>query len=120
VDLQPFNGTNYYRLKQVDRNGKSRLYPIVAVKGPVAENRSFDISPNPNNGSFRIEASGLPQGQVITVKIIGGTGRIVMEKEVWRQPNETAITIQTDLSEGIYYADISTASFRQLKKLVIQ
>lgn len=56
VDPDPYDGISYYRLKQVDNDGKYGFSDIVAVN--MNANTQLTVFPNPSNGLFSVGLSG--------------------------------------------------------------
>ncbi len=53
IDENPFSGTSYYRLVQIDLDGTESVYGPIAVdmtKGASSADRGIRVFPNPNNG----------------------------------------------------------------------
>lgn len=50
VDQQATYGVNYYRLRQMDTDGRSQVFRSVSVIIDSPENRLFSVYPNPNRG----------------------------------------------------------------------
>lgn len=46
TDNLPLNGLNYYRLKQIDKDGKSTISNVVKIDFPL-KNTAFNVFPNP-------------------------------------------------------------------------
>lgn len=55
VDSFPYSGANYYRLRQVDINGKETLSQIVLVNMLMKEREALRVYPNPVTGNFQID-----------------------------------------------------------------
>lgn len=52
-DLQPYSGRTWYRILQVDRDGRARFSPVVMV-GPENFELGLQLYPNPVQNSFRL------------------------------------------------------------------
>lgn len=53
-DLNPFSGTNYYRLKQVDHDGSFEYSKVITV-GYNNSGNSINVFPNPSNRLIKIQ-----------------------------------------------------------------
>ncbi|NCU05832.1 MAG: T9SS type A sorting domain-containing protein, partial [Chitinophagaceae bacterium] len=72
MDKNPASGNNYYRLKQIDLDGKTNYSEIVRVTNNVLKNIS--IFPNPVNSSTRIYSKEpFKAGQVLQITNATGT-----------------------------------------------
>ncbi len=74
TDLNPFE-TTYYRLKQLDYDGKFEYSRVIAVKG---EGPILNIFPNP--AQEYLSVSGIGQNRQLT--IIDQNGRVVLKRQV--------------------------------------
>lgn len=93
TDSAPLSGLNYYRLKQLDHDGKFAYSKLVNVNLPV--NSQISVYPNPTMGDLFIEterASG-------RIQVTDMLGRIVFEKRMVKP--RTYIDVK-DLSPGMY------------------
>ena len=72
LDLQPLNGYNYYRLKQIDINGQIVYSEIVRFNNQVRKNLS--VFPNPfNNTTNLYSKESFKAGQIIQIIDSKGT-----------------------------------------------
>ncbi len=106
----PVNGENYYRLCQVDFDGKFERTDIIIVTITQSHNFTFDIFPNPAAHYLKIESEDLI-GEL--VQIFSVNGQLV--KEFQHQSLITDLSIN-DLSNGIYFVKAG----EQVEKLIIQ
>ena len=87
VDYNPNIGINYYRLKQVDYDGKFEYFKIISIEFGIEDD--FILHPNPNNGEFTIRTD-----KIIT--ILNSLGQSVkFKKDIYN--------IKIDYIPGIYY-----------------
>jgi Secretion system C-terminal sorting domain len=112
----------YYRLKQVDLNGKYVHTRSISVKIYAAE---FSIFPNPNNGTFSIDVPSVNLHEELSVKIYNALGQIVHESvESVKNHNITGsrvdVTPSQLLPKGIYFSTISFKGETHQLKLVVQ
>lgn len=85
---------NYYRIKQVDLDGRYYYSEIVYIE--VVRNQSFNVYPNPTSDLLIME--GISSGQSLTIQIYNTSGQLVMIKEeVEREIDVFA------LREGLYH-----------------
>jgi hypothetical protein len=120
-DKNPHNGTNYYRLTTVDKDSKTQVFDILAVKFSLDE-AVILVYPNPlNTTTINIRLSGIKtdklsatlssiSGNLITSEIINtntGNGEYVMQLNQKPAP-------------GIYTLKISGSQIERNIKLVVQ
>ncbi len=79
-DITPLGGTNYYRLKQVDKDGKFSMSKVVAIKGLKPTSLQLvGVYPNPavNKLNVNIES---PVADFVTLLVTDMTGKVLMNK----------------------------------------
>lgn len=74
IHRTPARGENYYRIRQVDNDGREEIYPpkSIYVKGNHAV---LETIPNPSNGEFDVVAN----VEFERIKVLDLTGRVVLE-----------------------------------------
>jgi hypothetical protein len=99
TDLQPLNGTSFYRLKITDRNGPLSHSRIVRVRRQLNV-RGLQVFPNPATDVLNAQIN---TNEAITMKIIDAGGRIWKQQTINFNGNTTfAVDIQA-LPSGNYY-----------------
>lgn len=99
-DDAPGSGDNFYRLKQVDRDGSYKFSEIIVV---TVNNKEFEIFPNPATDYINIHHN--LQNEVY-VEIVTATGRDIY---TLFQENNTHKSFEVDISDlpqGIYIIKI--------------
>lgn len=116
IDNSPIEGINYYRLKQIDLDGKYEYSKIVStVFGKEAE--AFEILGNPTQSSnITLLLKNLPIEQL---RLFSATGQNI-PFESTASNNRLTIQPKTSLSSGIYYLVLENANKRYFKKLAIE
>ncbi|MHA4736401.1 T9SS type A sorting domain-containing protein [Dyadobacter sp. MSC1_007] len=104
TDLQPFE-TSYYRLKQLDYDGKFEYSKVIAVRGDQVE---IKVYPNPAQELLTVSGTKSKSD----VRIYNNAGRLVMKHGL----NANGQVDIKGLSNGIYNVTIGGYS----KKLLIQ
>ena len=118
IDDSPFEGINYYRLKEVDLNGKENYSVIKSIDIQNHDNH-FEIYPNPANQSIFIE--GLINSDNYTIEIINISGQIIFQNKFeLEELNPLKIDIKS-LNPGIYFLTVFSekaqkASFKFIKE----
>jgi Secretion system C-terminal sorting domain len=103
IDAKPFAGENYYRLVQVDFNGKEALSNVVLVKNSAAT--KFELSATyPNPATTAINATlTATTSQKVTINVTDMAGKIVVTKSIETfVGNNTIQLATTQLASGSY------------------
>jgi len=102
TDVKPVNGTNYYRLKQIDNDGKFTYSGIIQLKNVIAD-FAWSVYPNPvvDNGWMQVQ---LPNAAKVSVQIVSSTGNIIsMIDKGTLQTGTYSIPLNlNNASKGIY------------------
>jgi hypothetical protein len=96
TDYEPYTGISYYRLKQVDFDGKEEIFPMVVVEieGLPFEEPRLNIHPNPyKSGDVVVDIGGFNEQEEVLVMISDISGNPICQKRMY--PNAT------DMSRGI-------------------
>jgi hypothetical protein len=102
---------NYYRLKQVDLDGKIQYSNVKSVYVSFGENAM--VYPNPSNGSFRIKFEDQYMTGYMIVSITNLLGQQVYAENV--QVHDGKIDIQNHkLVSGMYMLEIQNSDGEQL------
>jgi hypothetical protein len=119
TDYNPYGGTSYYRLVQVDYNGQSETFKWVAVTIDKTEDFSVNLYPNPSsNGELHLELNNL-SGQAI-VEIFDMAGRIMFTRIYSNGGEQRVIDLQPSLAKGIYNIRITNNEQSVSKRLVVR
>ncbi|CAN5505090.1 hypothetical protein BH11BAC1_BH11BAC1_30390 [soil metagenome] len=102
-DVDVCTGTLYYRLKQVDIDGRFTYSDVVAVS---CKNSLVSLSPNPARNTFNLNFY-QPQSGNVTVEVSDLVGQVLLTKifDIEKGYNDRTIDIST-LANGIYYLKI--------------
>lgn len=111
TDASPLNGTNYYRLKMIDRDG---TYDFSRIVNAIFAGSSTTIYPNPAIDHFKVNKS----EQVATIKITDLTGRKLSSHQYELQ--EGNIVNVNGVPAGLYLVTIEDINGnRSTQKLFI-
>jgi poly(3-hydroxybutyrate) depolymerase len=114
-DSEPFNGVNYYRLSQTDRDGKTAFFNIVSVRVTGAETVIRAYPTILNGGPLKIQVSNLDADKV-NIRIIDMSGRLMYKK---RGIDQTSFFIpSSSLTTGLNIVEISTSSMSRIIKVL--
>lgn len=107
----PVKGTNFYRLRQQDLDGRNSLSET--VKAQVANNNFFTISDNPGKGIYKIQMANT--AEMLQLVVTDAAGKVVVNKK-------TAAGNQVlDLSKeapGVYWLVIKKGDAQTGLKLI--
>jgi uncharacterized protein YkwD len=100
--------TYYYRLRQIDANGRSELSKIVAINVELAD-RDVHLFPNPSaDGRFTLVASGADQ---LSLQLVNTAGIELPVRTQAASASATVIPLQV-LTPGLYWVKVQDAKGR--------
>jgi hypothetical protein len=109
----------YYRLRQVDEDGREQLSPVVVVNWESPASAAMQLYPNPATGTQRVQVQleTMPtRGAMLAV--YGSLGR-----QLWRVPatDQTVLLDAARLGRGLYHVVLLDAAGRRMgsQRLVI-
>jgi hypothetical protein len=91
IHENPTLGMNYYRIKQVDFNGKYSLSQVVSVN---FEGEEMTLYPNPGKGEIRVNSTVAEQ-----LLIYDQYGMIILEEQLKKGENQLNLG---NLQQGLY------------------
>jgi hypothetical protein len=113
-DNNPAGGINYYRLKEVDRDGNFYISPVVSVK--FNEPEGLEIYPNPAGNYTNIISQRYP---IVDVNLYDVTGKLI--RAIHPSGVQTSLQFNTaDLSKGVYIISVKTTVITYRQKLFKQ
>ncbi|MCW3105529.1 MAG: hypothetical protein JWQ09_35 [Segetibacter sp.] len=117
-DLKPFSGDNYYRLKQVDKDGNYSYSKIVKVAIDVTGDE-YVVYPNPvvNKTTVRF----LNEMKQLTIRLADASGKLVYKRTAGsvKAGEEFDIPVK-GFSKGIYIMTLSTTKGTSNEKIIVQ
>ena len=121
IDGKPLPGNNFYRLAQVDIDGKITYFNILKVVNPVSANQLyFQLMPNPVVNTMRIEMLNPSKGtlQVILTDIQGQqvrTWNFQKTNPFWEQSIDVS-----GIPKGNYILQVKGNNISEVKRFIKQ
>lgn len=113
-DNLPLNGTSYYRIKQVDKDGRMQMSVVRSVNFNAGY--SLTIAPNPATDLIRITMDRI-SNTVSNIQLFDAAGNLVFKE----QTNLSKVNINTSaFARGLYFVKISNAGEVALQKVLLQ
>lgn len=109
----------YYRIKQVDKDGKFYYTQVVMIK--VTKPTQINVSPNPFVSFININYNSLVKER-IQISIVTADGKTVATKQadVINGSNALQLTALDNLSVGVYFLRLQSSTGMQVVKIIKQ
>jgi hypothetical protein len=119
VDPDPYPGISYYRLKQVDNDGKFAYSEMMAVN--FSGGNAMTVYPSPSSGNFNVSISG-EKGKAVLLIVRDALGREFYSKVLLLDNDDftQAIDLSGKIPSGIYMVTASSDDRVLEKKIVIR
>ncbi|MFD2246058.1 T9SS type A sorting domain-containing protein [Pontibacter ruber] len=121
-DKKAAQGTNYYRIRQVDFDGKYELSNVIAIENRASlATTGMVVYPNPATGSnITISLGNAASGNTL-IRITNMNGRVVFTQEVAAGEQQVDISLPSlQIPQGMYMVSLQDGSSLQTQKLIIR
>lgn len=113
-DNDPINGVLYYRLKQVDFNGKYKYYGPVSVNCYDIKSDGLSVYPNPASESVFISGNTHSQAEIVLYNIYGDVVASYISNDI---SVPTAISL-VEFEKGFYFVAVKIKEKSKFFKIV--
>lgn len=115
-DVQPFKGLNFYRLKQLDKDGRFKYSVIVKVFFGDESRKDLQLFPQPASSFLNVVFGGT--GSQLFIQVYDAGGKVVMNE---RRQQSSTFTVETStLATGSYWIVVSDGITQQSGRFVKQ
>jgi len=112
IDVSPYLGTSYYRLKQTDFDGRFSYSKIVAVN--IESFNTVLIYPNPTNDIITITGA---EANLEEIRILNSSNQDVTQLAKFKEQGKQRLFIDlSNLSEGLYFIKTKTTANKVYKQ----
>ena len=115
TDAQPLQGDDYYRLQQVDVNGKFTYSNTIHLN--FSATLTLQIDPNPVHGTANLYIGNA--SQALSIQLFSGNGQLLRQWSV--TPGQTTLPVDVSgLAKGLYTVKAISATGIVIQKLLVQ
>ncbi|MBI1224065.1 MAG: T9SS type A sorting domain-containing protein [Bacteroidetes bacterium] len=112
TDTKSFNGTNYYRLMQVDSDGRLQYSNIIAFESCNGVNGGFSIFPNPSSGKYYFSAIESIDA-IKSIEIFDAFGKRVFSSNHFQPELDLS-----ELTDGTYILQVVSNTGVKVEKII--
>ncbi len=115
LDNEAFFGVRYYRLKQVDKDGRYIYSRVVAVNKGRFVNKLLNVYPNPAVGPVHVRFTSA-EAAGVTIQVVNAHGQLLLSRDTKVQQGLNEVVFDSDkLPAGVYYIRLSGLSNETLQ-----
>ncbi len=120
TDYNPKNGVNYYRLKQVDRDGQFTYSPARAVRFDLVENGMVKYYPNPTNGMLGVAMTGNMKIEAKVINVSNAAGIVVRQIRLGANSPDVIQLNMNGFAKGTYFIQVKSSTTNSTSRIVLQ
>jgi hypothetical protein len=110
ADNNGTSGSNYYRLRQVDIDGKEKLYDPINVSCAETTAGYFTSYPNPSGNEFQVVVNNKEILGACTLNIVDAQGKVIDQRSIEVKDGINMFVISEKLNPGIYFLNITNGT----------
>ena len=119
TDNTPVIGINYYRLKQMDLDGRFTYSPIATVKFSKTDLLGFSFFPNPATDVLKINI-GLIENENATIKLVNNLGQTIISQNIRKSNSASVINFNiSNIASGNYYLELKDGANKITEKVLV-
>ncbi len=120
IDESPIKGTNFYRLMQIDLDGKTAFSKVVSVRFADKENLNLSFFPNPAKDRVVVLVDQI-EDKNASIEIVDLQGKRIQSLTLTNQQSNSNIILDVShLTKGLYIIKLNTGTTIKTSKLIIQ
>lgn len=121
TDNRPLAGPNYYRLKQVDRNGSFVYTPVRMIAFGKMPPSSIIVYPQPASQYVRLKLPPELDGKNVVLNVINSAGSLEKQVRISLNRGSNLYTLPVSkLAKGIYFLHLGCSDKMYISQLVIE
>jgi len=113
TDKQPLNGTNYYKLLQIDNDGETTEQGIRSLKFSIQAS-AIQLYPNPTDDEINVSFG---DGNLTSVKLIDVNGKVLQYIKVNDAETSRKISL-VNYPAGVYFVQLIGKHHMESKKVI--
>jgi Secretion system C-terminal sorting domain len=120
IDNNPVQGINYYRLKQIDIDGRFIYTPVRHIIFDKLDAGAVKYYPNPTNGILTVELASINSNEIRVINICNATGAVINQLKIAASAGNK---MQIDLSKyakGIYFIQVKTVTINSTERIILK
>ena len=119
TDNSPLNGTNYYRLRQVDNDGKQTYSSTVSVNFSTTDKVGFSFYPNPVKTKIVVALQTI--GTVnASISLVNADGRTIKTMVLTNQNSNSNVQFDVaNIARGNYFLVLKDGASTKTSKVVV-
>jgi hypothetical protein len=118
VDEAPMFGVSYYRLVQIDYDGKSSASKVNVIDN--SKLRSVIAFPNPGGKeALKLQIRGF-RNQEISIEIKSLYGSTILSKSIKVDADNLTYNLPSNAAEGSYILTVKSSNYISVKKVIVQ
>ncbi len=121
IDLTPSAGTNYYRIKAIDVNGKATYSAVVSIKQTGLISSAIAVYPNPvKNKQLNFVLN--TDAANYTLKVTSILGQSVVARTISHNGGTASysVALPSDLAKGTYFVKLSNGKDQLTKTITVE
>lgn len=120
TDNNPLKGTNYYRLKQVDNDGKATYSSTVAVKFSDVQSLGFTFYPNPVKNKLTVLVEKIETNNA-SLNMISIDGKLIKSYTLKTTNSNSSFLIDVQaLPKGLYQLTLNDGRSVKTSKVIVE
>ena len=119
IDDKPIQNVAYYRLKQVDFDGKSTTSQVIALRNDQKIVSEIKAYPNPSEGEFLITNIPFEEGEDFICQVYSLQGEL-LKKDLHNNNASGNLLLQLkNLSSGVYWISLTNGYTSVTTRVII-
>lgn len=120
IDKSPVKGMNYYRLLQVDNDGKQSYSSVASVKFATNDGMGISFYPNPVKSKLTVQLDNISTNAA-SLTLVNIEGKVVKSTLLNQQNTNTIVSFDVaSISRGVYYLVFKDGQNTKSSKVIVE